>query len=139
MTTQLNKPSKLTHGDLAGFSGTSQYYRYSPLFPWLVLTDGTRYLVEHGECYWLIDQIASLQFYPTIKNHRELKALQLWRLDVKEDKSAMLSCEWDSNKVVYTESISHTDFPLDSVRIWIAPTWLEDSGWVKVAFLPSEY
>jgi hypothetical protein len=139
METRAKKESKLTHADLEQFTGTTQYYRYSPLFQQMVLTDGTRYLAEAGECYWLFDHIASLQIHPDIKNHPELQTLQLWRLDVREDQTGILTCEWHKDKIVYTEKIPFIDFPLDHVRVWVAPTWLEDAGSVKVAFLPSEY
>ncbi|NJL42457.1 MAG: hypothetical protein HC856_01605 [Pseudanabaena sp. RU_4_16] len=138
METREKKESKLTHADLEQFTGTTQYYRYSPLFRRMVLTDGTRYLAEVGECYWLFDHIASLQAHPAIKEHPELKDIQFWRLEVREDQAATLTCEWDKGKTVYIEEISFTDFPLDHVRIWIAPTWLEN-GLVQVALLPSEY
>lgn len=139
MTTQLSKPSKLTHADLAGFTGTTRYYRYSPLFRSFVLTDGTKYLAEAGECYWLFDQIASLQFLPVIRNHPELRVMQFWYLEVREDRSAVLRCEWDKNKTVYMDVIPYTDFPLEHIRIWVGQTSLDDAGQVRVAFLPSEY
>lgn len=74
MTTQ--QKHKLTHTDLHQFWGTSQYYQVSPLFPALLLTDGTRYLAEKGECYWLFEKIASLQEQPAIKNN--VDCLMTW-------------------------------------------------------------
>ena len=38
------------NGQLAQFTGTTQYYRILPTF---VVTDGVKYLMDHAECYWL--------------------------------------------------------------------------------------
>ena len=41
---------------LAQFTGTSAYYRISRRH---LLTDGTKYLAEEAECFWMMDAIAS--------------------------------------------------------------------------------
>ena len=41
---------------LAQFTGTSAYYRISRRH---LLTDGTKYLAEKGECFWMMDAVAS--------------------------------------------------------------------------------
>jgi hypothetical protein len=41
---------------LADFTDTSAYFRISRRH---VLTDGTRYLAEKAECFWMMDAIAS--------------------------------------------------------------------------------
>jgi hypothetical protein len=41
---------------LAQFTGTSAYYRISRTH---LLTDGTKYLAEKGECFWMMDAVAS--------------------------------------------------------------------------------
>ena len=49
---------------LAGFSGTEEYHRYSPLFRRMLLTDGAKYVADNGGghgAYWLMDAIASHQ------------------------------------------------------------------------------
>ena len=53
MTTENERNGKLV-SELAQFSGTTQYYRFSPqLFPYFLLTDGTEYLANEAGCYWL--------------------------------------------------------------------------------------
>ncbi|MCC0178050.1 hypothetical protein I4641_13780 [Waterburya agarophytonicola K14] len=129
--------------DLRQFMGTTGYFRPQPLlFPKFLLTDGARYVAEKAEAFWLFDAIASLQLHPKIKNHRELKDLQFWRLEVAENKSAMLSVEWDEDRVVYTQGIGHTTFPLKSLLLYVAPTVIEvekKDRIVKVCYLPSEH
>ena len=44
-------PAMLTH-----FTGTAQYYRIGRRH---LLTDGTKYLAEEAECFWMMDAIAS--------------------------------------------------------------------------------
>jgi hypothetical protein len=127
--------------NLSQFSGTGAYYRYSPLFPFLLLTDGTRYLVEACNCYWLIDLIASMQRDPLIRDYKKLQAIQFWKLTVNAEQSATVTCEWDSEQTVYAQNIEYTDFPLSEARIWIQPYYSSPSDKNKklVAHLPSEY
>ena len=137
---QLNQDAILRK--LKTFSGTEKYHRYSSLHPRFLLTDGTLYLAKSCSCYWLFDYLASQQSNPVIKNHKELKSIQFWKLEV-EDSSGLIICEWDAGQVVYKERIGFTDFPLESIRIWIIPTWisadLTNNNIHMVAMLPSEY
>jgi hypothetical protein len=41
---------------LSYFTGTEKYYRISRRH---LLTDGTKYLAEEAECFWMMDAIAS--------------------------------------------------------------------------------
>ena len=41
---------------LKQFTGTERYYRISRRH---LLTDGTKYLAENAECFWMMDAIAS--------------------------------------------------------------------------------
>ncbi len=50
----LTKSQLLNH--LEQFIGTEYYY---PLWPNIMLTDGTRYLADTAGCYWLMDAITS--------------------------------------------------------------------------------
>jgi hypothetical protein len=47
---------------LAGFGGSEQWHKWSPLFPNVTLTDGAKYIADNGGqsgAYWLMDAIAS--------------------------------------------------------------------------------
>lgn len=46
---------KLDLQTLNQFTGTTQYFRIGPRH---LLTDGTHYLAEQAECYWLMGEIA---------------------------------------------------------------------------------
>jgi hypothetical protein len=49
-------------GNLQQFTGTEQYH-YSPMYTWLVYTDGAKYFFEKGGthgAYWLLDLVGSL-------------------------------------------------------------------------------
>jgi hypothetical protein len=41
---------------LSHFTGTGRYYRISRRH---LLTDGTKYLADEAECFWMMDAIAS--------------------------------------------------------------------------------
>ncbi|MEP0968593.1 hypothetical protein NC974_18300 [Leptolyngbya sp. SLC-A1] len=47
-----------------------------------------------------------------------LQQIQLWKLSVNPDRSALLICERDSDNVAVTQEIPFTDFPLQSVIIY---------------------
>lgn len=127
--------------ELRQFTGTTGYFRPQPkLFPRFVLTDGARYLAENAEAFWLMDAIASLQVHPKISEHPRLNELQFWRLKVADDKSAVLSVEWDKDEVVHTQSIEYTTFPLKSLLLYVAPSMLNfPEGFAQVCYLPSEH
>ena len=133
----------ITEFDLKGFTGTTGYFRPQPLlFPHFLLTDGTRYVAEKGEAFWLFDAIASLQMLPKIKKHPKLNELQFWRLEKAEDESAVLSVEWDKDEVVHTYALEYTSFPLKSLLLYVAPSMIRVDGEdrvVKVCYLPSEH
>lgn len=143
MNTSCIKNTQVILDNLKNFRGTGRYYRHSPfLFPYFHLTDGTEYLAEECEAFWLFDFIASHQATPKILSHPKLQEIQFWSLKVK-DSSAVIACSWDSNEVVFKEKIPYTDFPLDEVRIWVAPLYLgpDDIEPPKkwVAYLPGEH
>lgn len=137
---QMRKAEEI-RATLAQFSGTTVYHRYSALFPFMLLTDGTRYLAQNCKCYWLLDTIASMQYDARIYGNERLQEFQCWRLVVNRDRTAVLTCEWDSDQIVYRTELDYTDFPLQEVRIWVQPWYnpSEPSRKLLVAFLPSEY
>lgn len=116
----------ITNLDLSQFTGTEQYYRH---YLGLNYTDGIRYLAEEAGAFWLIDAIASYQTKGFLKDP-DLLHFQLWELQVK-DNTATLTCKKDSNKEsVVSQFIEFTDFPLESIKLYVVD---------KVLMLPSEY
>ena len=89
-------------------------------------------MAEVGGAYWLIDAIASYQPDKRIRNNPELKAFQVWKLAVHEDKGgATLTMRGDSGQpVIITQKIEYTDFPLPEIILWVCDDTL---------MLPSEY
>jgi hypothetical protein len=125
---------------LRHFTGTTAYYRFSPLYRNFVLTDGTKFVAETCQAFWLFDLIASHQLNPAVRDHPRLQdgALQFWTLAVN-DASAVAVCEWDTGEEVARQEIEYTDFPLPEIKIYVAESVLEGGKRVKVALLPSEY
>jgi hypothetical protein len=141
---------------LDGFTGTSTYY---PAYPGFYLTDGTKALAEAGECYWLFDIIWSYQ--PKCLKDSMLRQLQFWTLKVKPEQErakpmtlgavleskrgpqsmATVICERDTGNVAFKQEIPFTDFPIKpfEVKVWVAPTSLDGSKTVQIAYLPSEH
>jgi hypothetical protein len=101
--------------NLAYFTGTEQYHRYS-IISKLVLTDGAKYLADKAGAYWLMDIISSYQ--PQCQKDEMLRDFQLWTLNVNEDNSATIKCERDTNDVAITQDIPFTDFPLKEIKLY---------------------
>lgn len=117
----------LEKSDLNQFTGTSNYYRH-----WtrrFVYTDGVQYLVDKGEAHWLLDAIASHQTRQLLSDPM-LKEIQFWTLFVHPDGSAVLRCLRDTDDVALTQEIEYTDFPLNSIKLYLTQ---------GVLMLPSEY
>jgi len=126
--------------DLAQFTGTESYHRWSLLFPRMVLTDGAKFVADNGGrhgAYWLADAIASWQ--PKALKNERLRGIQFWKLKVTEKdgrKRAVLTCRADSSeKPAITQRIEYTDFDLPEIDLWVGP--VDEKHFVLM--LPSEY
>jgi len=117
-----------TQRDLAGFTGTGQYYKASILkSDTTVVTDGVQYVRENLGAYWLVDLILSYQYMQKLKD----EPFQKWELRVNLEKSsATLFVEDGDKNKLFKKDIPYTDFPLSSIVLWK----IED-----VILLPSEY
>ena len=113
--------------NLARATGTEGYHRFSILFKTLLLTDGCEYLAEAAQCYWLFDIIGSVQ--------KKLAGdeFQAWIFD-----GEVVTCTDGNEKVLYTQTIEYTDFPLDKIGIFVCTQPMGDVVY-KIAMLPSEY
>ena len=111
-----------------GATGTFQHHRFS-IIPRFVCTDGCIELAEAAECYWLLDAIVSHQ-----TNRKLDRQFQIWTLTVEERKDgtrrALLAGNNDTDVPVVRQKISYTDFPLESVKLYLCGHTL---------LLPSEY
>lgn len=118
----------LTHKDLAQFTGSLVQYVH-PFFGYKY-TEGVRYLAEAGGAWWLLDAIYSWQSQ-LLPNHKQLGEFQLWTLTVADDQTAELVCQEDTaSEVLASQQIEYTDFPLDSIKIYLIE---------GIMLLPSEY
>ena len=115
----------LTQADLKQFTGTETWFRH-PLARKVLYTEGVKHVAEHGEAYWLIDAIAFSQIIPAVA----AECFQFWTLNVRPDQTATLVCEDGDGKVVHTQDIPFTDFPLPVIKFYFTD---------NVILLPSEY
>ena len=85
----------------------------------------------------MLDVIASHQLKPDL-NTGDLRDFQLWELKVK-DGTGVVTCKADSDKKpVVTQKIEFTDFPLDSIEIFVEMGSIDGINECKIAMLPSE-
>jgi hypothetical protein len=93
-------PAMLTH-----FTGTERYYRISRRH---LLTDGTKYLAEEAECFWMMDAIAS---------HVSEIGTHDWFVQVKVQvhgiQATMIYDDGNGNELARQE-IPYTDFPMST-------------------------
>jgi hypothetical protein len=118
--------AKLTPSDLNQFTGSENWYRHS-LNRKVLFTDGAKFLADRAGAYWLLDEIALIQPFD-----RRVGAtrFQVWKLTVRPDHKATLSCEGGNGNVVFSKEIEFTDFPLDEVILYFTN---------DVIYLPSEH
>jgi hypothetical protein len=116
----------LNTSDLAQFTGSENWYRHE-INRNVLYTDGAHHVAEHGGAYWLLDEIAIVQRY----NKRvAAEEFQVWKLAVRPDRTATLTCDDGNANIVFTKEIEHTDFPLDEITLYFAN---------NVIHLPGEY
>ena len=118
--------TKFDAGQLAQFTGTTQYYRILPTF---VVTDGVKYLMDHAECYWLA-QLYGLHLVDISFNDEPFTVLKLKRVG----EGARIVIEDGNGKALSYQGLDYTDFPMDEITLFAS--W---SGEFWVAMLPSEY
>ena len=117
---------RLTEADLAQFFGSEHWYRHA-VNRNVLYTDGARFVAERAGAFWLLDEIALIQPYDKRVAAEEF---QVWKLAVRPDRTATLTCEDGNYNVVFTKEIEYTDFPLDEITFWYVN---------NVIYLPSEH
>ncbi len=114
------EPSQLSY-----FTGTERYYRITNKH---LLTDGTKYLAEEAECFWMMDAIAS---------HLSEIGTKDWfvqvHMTVKNSKATMFYEDGNGNEHA-RQQIPYTDFPMQGITLYAC--W-DGEHWVIM--LPSEY
>ena len=110
---------------LTQFIGTTGYFRISRRH---LLTDGTKYLAEEAECFWMMDAIAS---------HLSEIGTDDWfvqiRMTVNGNRATMIY-EDGSGSEHARQEIPYTDFPIHAISLYAC--W-DGEHWVIM--LPSEY
>lgn len=116
----------LTKAALRQFIGTEHWYRHWALRH-ILYTDGAKYVAEIAGAYWLLDEIAFAQ-----KGNKLVAAegFQLWKLSVRPDQTATLTCEDGNCNPIFTKALAYTDFPLDEIKFYFTD---------NVILLTSEY
>jgi hypothetical protein len=115
----------LTKAALQQFTGTEHWYRHA-LVRNVLFTDGAKFVADAGGAYWLLDEIAFAQRLAKVAGEE----FQLWKLKVKPDQTAALTCGDGNGNTVFRKAISYTDFPLPEVTLYFT------NGTI---LLPSEY
>ena len=122
----MTNAATLSESQLRQFTGSENWYRHS-INRSVLYTDGAQFLAEQGGAYWLLDIIAIAQQHELRVSQEEF---QVWKLQVRADRSATIFCDDGNGNVVYTQEIPFTGFPLDEVKLYFAN---------NVIHLPSEY
>ena len=110
--------------NLSQFIGTDNFYRITSRH---ILTDGSKYLAEQAQCYWLMDAIASHlpKYFHDYFAVAELKV---------KGNSAKLTLDDGNGNVFARQSIEYTDFPLNEIKLYCS---FDGEYWVIM--LTSEY
>jgi len=112
----MTKNAKLSESDLNQFTGSENWYRHG-INRNVLFTDGAKYVADEGGAYWLLDEIALIQPHNKAVAAEEFQA---WKLTVRPDRTATLTCDDGNGRIVYTKEIEYTDFPLDEISLWFA-------------------
>ena len=121
------------HKEMSMFTGTEAYHRWTPLSKG-VLTDGSKYVAEQLQAYWLFDAIAShIDF-------GDLPDLDMYFSTLTTfNKTGTLSLEDGNGREIALQNFDYTDCPLTGIKIWSVSTDSEERGPFFVHMLPSEY
>lgn len=104
--------------NLEQFCGTETYYQH---ISGKCFTAGVKYLADNAECYWLLDKIL-------FTNRSE--PFQVWKLLVQDQTGTLTMIEDIGCPELVKQRIPYTDFPLDSITLWLID---------GILILPNEY
>jgi hypothetical protein len=124
--------SEFNLNELRQFTGSEQLFRHG-INRNLVYTEGVQYLAEKAECYWLIDEIATIVFPYLLKRHYD--EFYLIKFLVTEY-NAVITVEDGNNKLYANHRVKFTDFPISGIPIKF---YLCASDGYYCLMLPSEY
>lgn len=119
------KSKKEIHDIIQNATGTECYHKFSPIPNAPVITDGVLALAEAAGCYWFLDVIAIHQ-----SNKKLDKDFQVWKLNVNIKDSSAVVQGYNDTKLIITQEILHTDFPMKQVKLFLMD---------GIILLPSEY
>jgi hypothetical protein len=124
----------LTEASLEQFHGSEQLYKH-PFYGPMRYTEGARHVAVAGEAWWLLDILGTEAHRPPL----DTAWMQVWTLTVQAVHGrmrAVLVCtdggkgDDASEKELMRHAIGWTDFPLDTITLWVVD---------HVIMLPSEY
>lgn len=105
-------------------TGTEHYFKIP--FSDYTYTDGIEDLIKKCKCWWLVSDMGI-----ELNQIKKVPNFLILRLEVNEDKTALLSLREDTNKqIVYSKKLKYTDFPLKEFEFYIID---------KIMLLKSEY
>lgn len=85
-----------------------------------------KHLAEKAGAYWLLEYIFSSQFDEILRSEE----FQVWKIEIREDDSAIITVEDGNDNSLKKFTINYTDFPFDNFDLWLIGNRL---------ILPSEY
>jgi hypothetical protein len=98
---------------LAQFTGTENWYRHA-INRAVLFTDGAKYVADRAGAYWLLEEIAIIRRYNALVAAEEF---QVWKLTVKADQTAVLTCDDGNGRVIFSKEIPCTDFPVEGIKL----------------------
>jgi hypothetical protein len=108
-------PTKpLSVAELSRFTGSENWHRHG-LVRDVLFTNGAKYVADTGGAYWLLDEIALAQRFDKRVAAEEF---QLWKLMVKDDRTANLTCDDGNGNIILSKRIPFTDFPLPEIALY---------------------
>lgn len=124
--------------DLAHFTGTTRYYGltlgyHAPTM--LILTDGTQYVMDKANAYWLATDIALHAPAWLAKGD----GFALIEVKVNDDDSAVIDVTDGNDNRIAKLKIAYTDFPRPGIKFYMAWEWQDGANRIPVLYLPSEH
>jgi hypothetical protein len=110
---------------LAQANETECYHQFSPFPGFPVITDGVLAMAMMTGGFWLLDLVGSYQ-----GNRKLDKNFQVWKLKVNLENQTAVVRGYNDTKLIVTQKIPYTDFPLDEIKLYLMD---------GIILLPGEY
>lgn len=139
---EVNKTYEEIINQLSQFIGTEHYHKMT-FNPYLLFTDGMKFLFDEYKAYWLGDLINS--YFPNIMRDFNENGDHFYIINIKVEHGLLNACFTVSREVegkpktIVEQKVGYIDLPAGDYQFFMCVEEHENKNPLFIVLLPSEY